>query len=452
MQRRRQIATLLFAALLSWAAGNAGADERLAPQGVKIGEVRQDSAIVWTRVADPDDNGVAASVRVQYWPIVEGSGQVITKLTDWHPARDDRDHTVNIRLDGLQPGTKYQVVVEIEPSDSGAQGFVMASFRTAPAADQTSDVTFVVIGCQQYETRDTPNGQRVYETMLDVEPDFAVHTGDIVYYDKPNPVARSVAAARAKWHRMYSQPLLMKFHSRVPTYFQQDDHDVLKDDSWTGQQAGELTFAEGLAIFDEQTPSRRVPYGTVRWGKDLQIWLLEGRDFRSPNNTPDGPEKTILGGRQLSWLETMLNDSDATFKVVISPTPIVGPDRDNKNDNHSNLGFKYEGDRLRKLLASVPSTFVVCGDRHWQYVSVDPVTGLREYSVGPTTDKHAGGWPQDKYVENMHHFLRVKGGFLSAQVTHENGQPKLAMRHHDVEGTFVHEDVLPAIIESGEQP
>jgi len=26
--------------------------------------------------------------------------------------------------------------------------------------------------------------------------------------------------------------------------------------------------------------------------------------------------------------------------------------------------------------------FIVCGDRHWQYVSADPVTGTKEYSCG----------------------------------------------------------------------
>ena len=36
-------------------------------------------------------------------------------------------------------------------------------------------------------------------------------------------------------------------------------------------------------------------YRTFRWGKLLQIWLTDGRDFRSPNTMKDGPEKTHLG-------------------------------------------------------------------------------------------------------------------------------------------------------------
>jgi len=59
--------------------------------------------------------------------------------------------------------------------------------------------------------------------------------------------------------------------------------------------------------------------------------------------------------------------------------------------------------------------YVVCVDRHWQYVSVDPKTGLREFSCGPASDNHADGYSEKKH-NDMHRFLRVKGGFLGVQV------------------------------------
>ncbi len=59
---------------------------------------------------------------------------------------------------------------------------------------------------------------------------------------------------------------------------------------------GELTFAEGQNIFRQQTPvPAGLPYRTVRWGRDLQVWIVEGRDFRSANTMADGPAKTIWG-------------------------------------------------------------------------------------------------------------------------------------------------------------
>lgn len=185
-------------------------------------------------------------------------------------------------------------------------------------------------------------------------------------------------------------------------------------------------------------------YRTFRWGKGLQIWLTEGRDFRSPNNMPDGPEKTIWGREQLEWLKSSLLASDAEFKVLISPTPVVGPDRGNKADNHSNATFGQEGNAFRKWVQDNKLTgnfFTCCGDRHWQYHSVDPATGLNEFACGAASDKHAGGSPG--LDPEFHKFHCVKGGFLTISVSRPAEVPTIAFRHHDVEGAVVYEFVLP---------
>jgi alkaline phosphatase D len=134
--------------------------------------------------------------------------------------------------------------------------------------------------------------------------------------------------------------------------------------------------------------------------------------------------------------------SDATFRILISPTPIVGPDRSAKNDNHANQGFTHKGGELRSFLATQPDTFVICGDRHWQYVSKDAATGLTEFSCGPGSDAHAGGFSMDQRTAE-HRFLRVKGGFLSVDVSRSDNQPRITFRHHDVRGGVVHEEGLP---------
>ena len=72
--------------------------------------------------------------------------------------------------------------------------------------------------------------------------------------------------------------------------------------------------------------------------------------------------------------------------------------------------------------------YVVCGDRHWQYISVDPDTGVREYSCGAASDQHAGGWSNDKRFPE-HRYLNVIGGFLAGIVDRENGKPVLTFRH-----------------------
>ena len=236
----------------------------------------------------------------------------------------------------------------------------------------------------------------------------------ILYYDKV-PLCKNKAQARAKWNLMFAYRHNRRFHKVVGSYFMKDDHDTLKNDCWPGQKYGDLTFDEGLSIFREQVCMDAKTYRTVRWGKDLQIWMTENRDYRSSNRDPDGPDKTILGKEQKSWLKKTMTESDATFKFLISPGPLVGPDKRGKKDNHANDVFAYEGQELRDFLAKMKNTYVICGDRHWQYCSVDPKTKVLEMGCGPINDEHSfGGDPGKK--PKFHRYFGSRGGFLGITV------------------------------------
>jgi alkaline phosphatase D len=293
--------------------------------------------------------------------------------------------------------------------------------------------------CQGYPDRGHADGHGIYPAMLELKPHFTMLTGDLVYYDNDPPYATTPRLARYHWERMFSLPRLIEFNRNVATYWLKDDHDTLNNDSWPGKKAGELTFAEGQKIFRQQAPLSDGPsYRTFRWGRDLQIWLTDGRDFRSPNNMRDGPQKTIWGKDQKEWFKRTVKESTATWKVLISPTPLVGPDRKNKNDNHANEGFQHEGDEIRAWLKEhVPDNFfVVCGDRHWQFHSVHPTSGLNEFSVGAASDAHAGGSPgEDKAI---HQFHRVKGGFLCVTVRPEDKRSTIRFELRAVDGKVVY--------------
>ena len=205
------------------------------------------------------------------------------------------------------------------------------------------------------------------------------------------------------------------FHRNIATYFMKDDHDTLKNDSWPGQTYGDLTFQQGLDIFREQVPMGDKTYRTQRWGQDVQVWMLEGRDYRTPNPRRDGPQKTLLGAKQKAWLLRTVAESNATFKFVILPGPVVGPDKPGKKDNHANPAYAHEGAQLRTFLSSQPNTYVICGDRHWQYCSVDPETGLTELGTGSINDQHTfGGHPKEDPA--YHRYFSPRGGFLGLTV------------------------------------
>ena len=470
------------AALLILLAPHLAAANPFQATGFKTGEVTDTTAIIWTRLTQREERnpadgpmvkisvkgkrdrnntgvtgvsfpdgvtvadlrnavpGTSGSVMVQYRPADSNADWA---STGWESVDIRRDFVRQFMLTGLQPGSRYEVQVRSRKSpDSEAGQTIRGSFRTAPAKDQAARVVFTVSTGQAYRDIDHQAGYFIYPSMRKLDPDFFVHTGDIVYYDQ---LGKTRALARYHWQRTYSLPTNVDFHKHVSSYFIKDDHDTWQNDCWPSMKNGKMfqfTFQQGLALFREQVPMSNLTYRTRRWGRDLQIWMVEGRDYRSPNTAPDGPDKTIWGPEQMAWFKQTVQESNATFRILISPTPVVGPDRAKKHDNHSNADFTHEGDRLRTFLARQKNMVVVCGDRHWQYMSIHPQTGLREYSCGPASDRHAGGWSQSDFREDYHRYLNVIGGFLSGTVEHDSGKPTLTFRYHDVSGKVRHSDRL----------
>jgi alkaline phosphatase/alkaline phosphatase D len=132
---------------------------------------------------------------------------------------------------------------------------------------------------------------------------------------------------------------------------------------------------------------------------------------------PDGPGKSIWGQEQKAWLKETLLASDADYKIIVSPNPIIGPDRILKGDNHANLnGFWYEGQAFLDWLKENKLTNVItmCGDRHWQYHSIDKRGGrsTHEFSCGPTHDDHVQPVPP-LYEGIERPYSASRGGFLT---------------------------------------
>ena len=383
--------------------------------------------------------GVPAEVRASYRR--QGSDNWIN--TDWTQVGIATDFSALVKLTNLQPDTEYDIQTSARAIAGGATSTISGRFKTLPIVELKSTFRLAVATCQDFPDRDGPHGFDLYRTMLERNTTAFVMAGDVVYYDK---FARSVPLAHYHWQQTYGLPTLVNFHRQVPTYFLKDDHDTYFNDSWPGTRfkwTEDFTFEDGQRIFRQQTGLPSPAYRTLLVGENLQIWLMEGRDYRSPNSAPDGPEKSIWGSEQKAWLKRSLADSKAKFKVLVSPTPIVGPDRENKHDNHSNDVFATEGNEVRQLLAAHSNLVSVCGDRHWQYHSVDPTTGLHEFSVGPASDRHAGGWDSKDFRKDIHRFLRVAGGYLEIELNDTAASDRtLTLRHLDTHGIEQHRHVL----------
>lgn len=429
-------------------------------QGDMTGEVSQTTAILQSRLTskaglvDGDVPGASGIARFQ---ISEHSSFKVSRTTDWLKAQADTDYLVKAKVSDLKPGTRYFYRAIYGQNEKSLQTGDVSSFRTLQTKDGTEDVSFVVVtgmnytsfhygkprkgkrtGIGGYEGTDKDLGFPALATMVKMKPDFFVGTGDNVYYDShDDQEATDISGMRRKWHEQFVQPRFVELFRNVPTYWEKDDHDHRFNDCDTAGTRAPLSDL-GIRIFREQVPvvdpldRDAKTYRTFRVNKHLQIWLVEGRDFRSPNKMDDGPEKTLWGAEQISWLKTTLLASDATWKLLISPTPMVGPDDAYKIDNHTNHeGFRHEGRAffqwVKQNMLHKNGFHVICGDRHWQYHSVDPM-GIEEFSCGALVDANArlGRSPGDKKstdpnaeIRQLYTQRKASGGFLNVTVAQD---------------------------------
>lgn len=450
---RRLLSLMMICMLGMRIQGGAVAQEIFHAQGEFSGEPTATSLLLQSRLTkipgpDLDESGDVpgqagiACFEYSTHPSLENS-----LFTARQKASSQQDFIVRAKLENLKPGTEYYYRLHYGVNAQQMKVGPIRRCQTLPDANSSESVSFVMGSCQNYaffmhgknknsapaSERDRQLGYPAYAAMLPLKPDFFIGTGDIVYYDHfIQDAAQTIPQMRKKWHEQFRFPRMVEFFGQTPAYWLKDDHDFRYNDADLGgsrkpdSNTGISLFREQLPLLpagDEHSPT----YRTHRIHKHVQLWFLEGRDYRSPNRMKDGPEKSIWGAEQKAWLMQTLKQSEATWKILISPTPMVGPDSKNKKDNHTNLGgFRHEAESFFHWLNEERLTNVItfCGDRHWQYHSVHPM-GMEEFSCGAINDENAitgikPGSPKSTdpmgLIDQKFLYPKASGGFLHVQV------------------------------------
>lgn len=463
----------------------ADSGQPLAGMGILAGEVSATSALIQvrlTKIDKPIDRDVPGA-----WGIVEftlkphdskRSAQVQTAR-----ALPQRDFIARTHFEGLLPDTKYSCTTRIGVDLESMRTGPPLQFKTHPGKHKATAVRFVVVTGMNYAKfhgddridrkqhllenntnlpksytgPDKHLGYPALETIRKIRPDFFVGTGDNVYYDTPDdPRAQTVPEMRQKWHEQFIQPRYLNLFAKVPTFWMVDDHDYRVDDGDNSveylplPETGRQILMEQLPYAPADQPAAKT-YRTHRVNRDLQIWLPENRFYRSPNAMPDGPKKSIWGKEQKRWLKETLVASDAKYKVLISPTPIIGPDDLRKTDNHCDVGgFQHERDEffafLKENELDQQNFFMVCGDRHWQYHAVNEL-GLEEFSCGALVDANSrlGRMPGDTkgtdpkgLIKHLHTQTERSGGFLMVTCKPQDAEATLEFEFFDEKGVTLY--------------
>lgn len=408
---RARVTVRLAAALLLTAAVFDVPTASGAAAELAVGEVTERSAVVWARCAPPD------TLRVH----LDGRDGDLGRAVD-----ATSDGTAQIALAGLTPATRYRVRAWCGAESGAARG---ATFRTAPAADVAAPLRFAFGGDVggQNVCRDAQRGYPIFTQIAGRRPDFFIGLGDMIYADDPclpigrygnaqlpgPPPASDLDGFRAHWRYNRADPPYADLLAQVPLVAVWDDHEIINDagphQAVSAAAPGIDLLPPALRAFLEYQPLQPPAgdptrlYRRLRWGRHLEIFLLDTRQYRSANRAPDGPAKSMLGAAQLAWLEDGLRASDATWKILVASVPLSIPTgsaaRDGFASGDTAGGFEREAGHLFALLRAhgIRNHLWITTDVHFATGFVyrpfadDPQWISRELITGPL---NAGVFPQ----------------------------------------------------------
>ena len=388
MKTRSALALLLLLAAPAGAAEEPGLL-------VTVGEVTDASAVLWVR------GQTWGRVMVRYSP-AGGSGERQEEIKI-SPARN---LTGKLVLGPLRPATRYRY------SASQNSQEVQGEFVTAPAPGDHARVRFAWSGDLGGREACRPvAGYPIFRTLARFRVDFFLFVGDTVYADVAcggpdrvpgyNFVARKLPDFWAKHRYNREDPAVQAYFRQVGVYAIWDDHEVRNNFSGSTDrlmEMGRRAFLDYFPILPAADEPVRL-HRKFGWGSLLEVFILDTRQYRSPNTDSDGPGKTMLGAAQKRWLIDAVTASMATWKVVVSSVSLSVPTGGKAHDSWSNAnllgfpeengtGFAYERDAILRVFRErgvKNLIFLVTDVHHAELIRHHPTPewSFHEFIAGP---------------------------------------------------------------------
>ena len=349
--------------------------------GVAAGDVTAKSAVLWGK----------ANKRGGYSLDVATNRRFRNFKPHFVVARKGRDNTVQKRVGRLKPNTRYWfrfVGNRGKRSDVG-------TFRTAPRASQNKAVEFAWSGDQDFnpqpgQTKPFWNDGGVLRRMKAERNAFNVMLGDTIYSDSevPNrlfPIALSVKQKWAKYKVNLGNRALRALRGSAGFYSQWDDHEFVNDfspaenafDNGVNLNGGTL-YNRGERAFRDYAPVRWTRrdglYRKFRWGRNLEVFFLDERSFRSANADEGGVCNNPQTGRP-DFAPTVPQTTRTAFAPAYppfaQPVPQACTDRI-RDPNRTYLGQRQLTRFLRDVKRSTARFKVIMNELAIQQYYINP--------------------------------------------------------------------------------
>ena len=309
----------------------------LAPfyHNVASGDPLHDAVIIWTRVT-PEFAGTIDG----NWSVATDEKMENTVKNGRFSTNAERDYTVKVDVQGLEPNSSYYYQFEALGKKSP-----IGRTRTAPRGN-TDQVRFAVVSCSNFEAGYFNALGRVGELE---GLDAVLHLGDYIYeyevgrygdttlgrFHLPNKEIIELQDYRTRYSQYRLDKDFQKAHQMHPFITIWDDHEITNNSYQTGAEnhqpdsEGDYDVRKSYArqAYYEWLPVRDNEghhlYRSFKYGELVDLIMLDERlEGRSPQvdsmQQTDfrSQDRSMLGKEQLAWFKSQLSNSKAQWKVI----------------------------------------------------------------------------------------------------------------------------------------
>lgn len=326
--------------------------------GVGSGEATTSEVVIWSRT---DCNGAFMYVYVR-----PTTGEKSTRHRSRMRTSENSDYSMSLTVTGLLPYTHYTYNVAFSRLRAPpSKGFETGTFRTAADASISKPLKIVWTGdlAGQNVCRSKREGFPLTSAMTAERADVLVLSGDMIYADNlclavglygneqivgDFNVSANMWDFRAHWKYNREDHGYLELLAGSQVLVGIDDHEAVNDvgpkhDTRPNRAAGDSApqppyrpdvplLPMAVRAMYEWNPFRATVaqprhYGAFRYGKHVEIFRIDTRQYRDANLRNDSKyfPKSMLGIEQRMWLERAIEHSNATWKIIQSSVPISIP-------------------------------------------------------------------------------------------------------------------------------
>jgi phosphodiesterase/alkaline phosphatase D-like protein len=291
-----------------------------------------------------------AEIRLVAEPV--GGGPAVTSAA----IRSDSG-LVTVRLDGLEPATAYDYVLEVDGHADDARG--AGRVRTFP--DGPASFTIAAASCARVGSNGT-----VFEAIAAIDPLLYINTGDLHYGDI---VANDERAFASLYDLTVASPAQAALYRSTSLAYMWDDHDYGSNDS----DATSSSRPAAVSAYERFVPHYPLPLLTdtgpisqaFTVGR-VRVVLTDTRSQRTPKGAPDDDAKTMLGAAQVQWFadELAAVAADPTLALVVWVNSVPWIAAPQAGADHWG-GYTTERGAIADIVAATDVPLVmVSGDTH----------------------------------------------------------------------------------------